>query len=88
MSKATLWRVAIDDSDWDYDRFAEAVVWAESAEQAERIVRAAYRYPEEDRAKETIASIRDSKWIQDQSWRLNVTPAPTEGIALVHWHAG
>lgn len=69
-----LWIVEIDESDWDYDRFESAAVWAESAEQAEAIVRAA----------EPAESWR---WVSP-AWKLNVKPAPTEGVVLIHWHAG
>jgi hypothetical protein len=72
-----LWLVKIHDDDWDYDRFESAVVWADSAEEAERIVRAAPRYEGDE-----------ALWIANPDWRVIVTPAPTEGIALVHWHAG
>ena len=76
MTKASLWLVEIDEADWDYDRFEKAAVWAESAEEAEAIMRA-----------ETWAEA-ERPWIESESWRLNVQPAPTEGVALVHWHAG
>jgi hypothetical protein len=75
---ATLWLVKIHEEDWDYDFFDSAVVWADTAEQAEQIIRDAPRYDGEP----------DSRWIQNPDWRLHVEPANTEGVALVHWHAG
>lgn len=70
-----LWLVRIHDDDWDYDRFVSAAVWAETAEDAERIMRAE---PWSDR----------EMWIGSPSWRLTVGPAKTDGVVLVHWHAG
>lgn len=79
-----LWMVEIDEADWDYDNFVSAVVWAETAEQAEQIVRAERRYPAE-----AADSWRgDRLWIEKPEWRLHVRPAPIEGVVLVHWHAG
>lgn len=76
MSELTLWIVALDDDDWKYDEMVETAVWAESAEQAEALVR---------------AEVRDEKygwmWVKPE-WRLHVRPAPSEGVVLVHWHAG
>lgn len=71
-----LWLVDLDDNDWDYDEFVSAAVWAESAEEAERIVRAEPRYG------------GGPPWIEKAEWRLHVRPAPAEGVVLVHWHAG
>jgi hypothetical protein len=75
MSKPSLWLVRLDDADWDYDDFVEAAVWAGTAEDAERIVRAE---PRGDYG----------PWIEKPEWRLHVRAAPTEGVVLVHWHAG
>lgn len=72
---STLWHVRIDKSDWDYDRFQEALVWAETPERAEEIIRQEIQYD-------------DVLWISNPEWRLHVQPAKTEGVALVHWHAG
>lgn len=74
-----LWLVEIDQNDWDYDNFVEGAVWAETAEQAEAIMRAEYRYPDRK---------YDDLWIEKPEWRLHVKAAPTEGVVLVHWHAG
>ena len=84
MSNLSLWLVEIDDADWDYDRFAEAAVWAESAEQAEQIVRSSVRHRAGDEPWRKV----DELWIEKPEWKLNVTPAPTGGLVLVHWHAG
>jgi hypothetical protein len=46
MGAVKLWHVEIHEDDWDYDNFVAAVVWADSAEEAERIVRAERRYPD------------------------------------------
>jgi hypothetical protein len=73
-----LWHVRIDDDDWDYDRFEDAVVWAETPEQAEEIMRREVR-PEGGRV---------DLWIESPQWRLHVQPAKTTGVVLVHWHAG
>ena len=81
--RPTLWRVEIDEADWDYDRFASCVVWAYTAEEAEQIVRAADRHPGQQ-----DDPIMRGKWIEDPEWKLHVTRAPLEGIALAHWHAG
>lgn len=85
MSKATLWLVEIDEADWDYDNFVEATVWAADAAEAEAIVRAAVRHPAL-----TYGTFpkEDQLWIEKPEWRLHVKPAPTEGVVLVHWHAG
>jgi hypothetical protein len=74
-----LWLVEIDEDDWDYDNFEIAAVWAETAERAEQIVRAEKRPNSYD---------PDTLWIENPNWRLHVRPAPTQGVALVHWHAG
>lgn len=79
-----LWLVEIAEPDWDYDRFAAAVVWAKSPEEAETIVRAALRYP--DQQDDPI--LAGTKWIESPEWSLDVKPAPASGIALTHWHAG
>lgn len=79
-----LWLVEIHEGDWDYDRFASAVVWAHTPEEAEQIIRGALRYP--DRQDEPIYA--GELWVESPDWRLNVTPAPTQGVPLVHWHAG
>lgn len=84
MSNLSLWLVEIDDDDWDYDRFSDAAVWAKSAEEAEQIVRSAVRA----KAGEPEWRKKDELWIEKPDWRLNVSPAPTEGVVLVHWHAG
>lgn len=76
-----LWMVEIHEDDWDYDNFVGAVVWAVGEAEAESIVRAAVRHPAE-------GTWREVKWIESDAWRLRVTPAPTDGIALIHWHAG
>lgn len=78
-----LWLVEIHEDDWLYDRFVAATVWAETAEDAEAIVRAAPRQGDHSGTYED-KNIRP--WIEDPSWRLTVKPASTEGIALVHWH--
>lgn len=78
-----LWHVEIHDDDWDYDEFVAAVVWAESAGDAERIMR-------EEPRKGPLSGVSVEPfhpWIKPE-WRLTVTPAPTTGVALVHWHAG
>ncbi len=82
---ASLWLVEIDEGDWDYDRFSEAAVWADNAEQAEAIVRAEVRYPA---TTATPWRKTDELWIEKSDWRLKVSPAPTAGVVLVHWHAG
>lgn len=79
-----LWLVSIAEGDWDYDRFASAVVWAETAEEAESIVRAEVRVPAGTYEWRT----EDELWIEDPAWSLVVAPAPTSGVALIHWHAG
>lgn len=71
----TLWHVRIDEDDWGYDRFAEAVVWAETPERAEEIIRSAIWHD-------------DKLWIENPDWRLHVQPANSDGVALVHWRAG
>lgn len=78
-----LWLVEIHEDDWDYDRFESAVIWAHTPEEAEAYIRAAARYP--DRQEDPILAAE--QWIEG-NWRLTVTLAPTDGIALVHWHAG
>lgn len=80
---STLWHVEIDEEDWDYDRFVSAVVWAETPEEAEQIVRVA-KWP--DRG--ILPDDPPEPLIERPEWRLHVTPAPTEGVALFHWHAG
>lgn len=84
MSKTSLWLVEIDDADWDYDNFVEAAVWARDAAEAERLVRSEPRYL----AGDSSYRDEDQPWIEKPEWRLHVRPAPTEGVVLVHWHAG
>lgn len=83
MSKPSLWLVEIAEADWDYDRFECAAIWASSAEEAEGIIRAARRYPDEDQG-----WMKDLLWIESDAWKIEARPAPTEGVVLVHWHAG
>lgn len=73
-----LWHITIDDRDWDYDRFTEALVWAKTAKQAEEIMRNEVRG----------SSPNGQLWIERPEWRLHVQPAASHGVALVHWHAG
>lgn len=79
-----MWLVEIHEDDWDYDQFVEAAVWAESAEEAERAVRAEPR----TRAFEYGTSPKEDKLWINPHWRLSVREAPTKGVVLVHWHAG
>lgn len=80
----TLWLVTIHEDDWDYDRFVSAVVWAETADEAERIMRSHVHTPKGTWSWQT----EDKLWIEDPAWRLSVEPAPAEGVAHLHWHAG
>lgn len=79
-----LYLVQIAEDDWDYDRFASCVAWARSPEDAEQIVRMQLRYPD-DQDDPVLAG---TLWIESPDWRLEVRPAPTSGVPLVHWHAG
>ncbi len=85
-----LWRIQITEADWDYDRFDSAVVWAHDADEAEAIMRAEHHYDEETVMGFSPAmrdQVRAELWIHPD-WTLEVAPAPTHGVALVHWHAG
>jgi hypothetical protein len=62
----------------------DMAVWAETAEQAEATVRSAVRHKAGSESWRKV----DELWIEKPEWRLHVRPAPTEGVALVHWHAG
>lgn len=78
-----LWLVEIHDDDFAYDRFVAATVWAETAEEAEQLMRAAPRRGDHSGVyQESLVA----PWIAS-TWRLTVKPAPTEGVALVHWRA-
>jgi hypothetical protein len=77
---STLWHVRIDDADWDYDRFSEALVWAETPEQAEQIMRREVWH--------SNGPGHERLWIDNPDWRLHVQPAKADGVALVHWRAG
>lgn len=79
-----LWIVEIDEEDWEYDRFEKAAVWAETGQQALNVVRAALRYPDNQEDPVLCGDL----WIEDRNWKLNVRPAPDEGLVLFHWHAG
>jgi len=70
MSK--LWLVEIHEDDFEYDFFVSAVVWGESAEDAESTLRAA----------------DDIGLPQGDKTRLIVKPAATTGVVHEHWHAG
>lgn len=80
----TLWHVEITEEDWDYDQFESAVVWATSAEEAERVIRQAWWYE----TNQERMYPEGKKMIENPDWHLVVTPAPTQGVALMHWHAG
>ena len=80
----TLWFVEIDEDDGDYDEFVAATVWAPTAEDAERIMREAPRRGDHSGHADDLPT---GPWIRP-NWRLRVKPAPAEGVALVHWHAG
>ena len=84
MADRTLWLVEINDDDFEYDQFVAATVWAETAEQAESIMRAAVRQGDHSGYYGLGPLL---PWV-DPKVRLTVKPAPTEGVALVHWHAG
>jgi hypothetical protein len=77
----TLWRIDIHPDDWEYDRFEGAVVWADTAEEAEQIMRREVQYAIGDPPTERL-------WIENPDWRLVVAPAATEGVALAYFHAG
>ena len=70
-----LWLVRIHDDDWDYDRFEAAAVWADTAEEADRIMREAIWHD-------------DKLWIENPDWKLTVESAPNDGVALAYFHAG
>lgn len=70
MSK--LWLVEIHEDDFEYDCFVSAVVWGESAEDAERTVRSDVK----------------SGLPQGDKTRFTVAPAPATGVVHEHWHAG
>jgi hypothetical protein len=78
---STLWKIEIHEDDWDYDRFEAAVVWADTAEEAEQIMRREVQYTYGDPP-------NDRLWIDNPDWKLVVTPAPTEGVAFAYFHAG
>lgn len=80
------WLVEIAEKDWDYDRFQAAIVVAESAEAAEALIRSLKRYP--DALPSDPKAHREELWIESPAWDLKVSPAPTEGLLLVSWHAG
>lgn len=77
MSK--LWVVEIGDDDFEYDCFVSGVVWAETAEEAEALVRKQPRgYKDGD----------SSTLPHGDKTQLVVKAAPTSGIVHEHWHAG
>jgi len=85
MSDLRLWHVEIHEDDWDYDEFVAAVVWAHTAEEAEHLMRQAPRHGKLSGVGDDY--VDEQLWIKP-NWRLSVRPAPLEGVALVHWHAG
>jgi hypothetical protein len=70
-----LWLVKINHDDFEYDCFVSAVVWAETAKDAEGLIR----------ERETSS---DGGLPRGDQTRLIVEPAPDAGVVHVHWHAG
>lgn len=73
-----LWLVEIHEDDIDYDRFRSAVVWAETPEEAEALMRADTN---------NYTTVKPEHWVYP-SWRLVVTEAPSVGVAHVHYRYG
>ena len=72
-----LWLVEIHPDDFEYDHFVSAVVWAETAEDAELMIRA--KYASEDWGFGLPKGV---------DTRLSVRLAPAAGVVHTHWHAG
>lgn len=78
MSK--LWLVEIHEDDFEYGCFVGGVVWAETAEEAEQLIREAGQMERNSKGKLELP--------HGDMTRFVVTLAPVTGIAHTHWHAG
>jgi hypothetical protein len=70
-----LWLVKIADGEFEYDCFVDGVVWADTPEEAEQLIR------------DNRDGMGDGLPHGDAT-RLIVEPAPTSGVAHVHVEAG
>lgn len=77
-----LWHVEIHEDDWDYDNLESAIVWAETEEEADRLVRALEWEPTPGVEKPR------SMFASPETVRLVVTPAKTEGVVHTFVHYG
>lgn len=76
---SALWLVEIGDDEFREDCFVSGAVWANSAKEAEQLIRGAQRKNVNEPGIDLPRGIET---------KLIAKPAPTEGIVLQHWHAG
>lgn len=66
-----LWLVTVHSDDFEYDYFSDGVVWAKTAEEAEKLIRE-YEDPEYPNW--------GDRFSKGSRTRLEVTEAPTSGV--------
>jgi len=73
-----LWLVEIHEDDFEYDSFESGIVWAETAEEAEQVIRA--------EAKDLRSG--DMGLPRGEATRLTARPAPESGVVHYCVHPG